>query len=172
MDAEDFMAASVLAFFGIWLSIYSEILLSSLFVIELFVIFLMIILSAGILYLIYTGRSSAWLLLGILFAAAAANSIIVYFELRMLLMLASSLAINLIGMAFCFSRAPGRDEKESEMPEEPPEPVIKLDESDLIDHIDYEAPAKNKKAESRNSKSGKPAGKGRKSGKPKSGKRK
>ena len=79
MDARGFIAVVMLVFLSLWGALYLEAGLNSYYVAELFIIFLMIIASIGILYAIETKKKWAWHSLSAFFVIALANSALLYF---------------------------------------------------------------------------------------------
>ncbi len=127
MGGKDFIAVLVLAFLSLWLAVYLETGLESYFVLELFVILLLIILSTGIFYGIVSGKKWAWHALSFFFLAVLINCTLVYIATSNKPIFFFASFINLAGFIVGASRAirtrgvDNQNNKQSQI-EMPPKP--------------------------------------------------
>ena len=105
MGGKDFIAAVLIVFLSLWSALYLETSLKSYFVLELFVIVILLIVSAGILYAIFTGKTWAWNASAVFFLAGLINSIFLYFGTRSVSPFLIALFSNLAGLALAGSNS-------------------------------------------------------------------
>ncbi len=153
MDGKDFIAVVLIVFLSLWGMLYLEADLVEYFLLELFVILLLVIIASGILYGIATEKDWAWSAMTAFFAFALVNTVIVFMATRNTTPFFLTLFVNIVGFTLCAARAvslevipgstgmPAPDEREEQIPDLPPMPVYHIDESDLIDHVEVEPEA-------------------------------
>lgn len=166
MEAKDFITALVVVFLSLWGALYLETGLSAYFVLELFVILLLVLAATGILYGIASGKEWGWHALFAFFIVSIINSTAVYSSAKSVTPFALTLLANFGGILFIVSRKPGRFSPEEQGYKGTR--LYHLDESDLVNHLEtYEI------GDSYAAKTGKTAGrKSRKSPKKKAKKKK
>ncbi len=153
MDGKDFIAVVLVVFLSLWGMLYLEADLVEYFLLELFVILLLVIIASGILYGIATEKDWAWSAMTAFFAFALINTVLVFMATRNTTPFFLTLFVNIVGFTLCAARAvnlevipgntgmPAPDEREEQIPDLPPMPVYHIDESELIDHVEVEPEA-------------------------------
>jgi hypothetical protein len=150
MGWRDFIAVVLIVFLSLWGMLYLEADLARYFLLELFVILLLVIIASGILYGIATEKDWAWSAMTAFFAFALINTVLVFMATRNTTPFFLTLFVNIVGFILCAARAvklevipgnsgmPAPNEREEQIPDLPPMHVYPAKESDLVGHIDVD----------------------------------
>ena len=165
MGWRDFIAVVLIVFLSLWGMLYLESDLVEYFLLELFVILLLVIIASGILYGIATGKDWAWSAMTAFFAFALINTVIVFMATRNTTPFVLALFVNIAGFVLCAARAVSFEfipastgmplpNDEGQIPDLPPMPVYHDDidnkpedriyhvaESELVGHVEAEPAA-------------------------------
>ncbi len=138
MGGKEFIAWVMVVFLSLWSALYLETGLENYFVLELFVILLLIIISVGILYSLAAGKEWVWGALLIFFAVSIINSILVYLEAGNTTPFMLALFVNIAGIIMAVSKHPNISLTD-DAPAMPTSPVYHVEERDLISNMEFES---------------------------------
>ena len=147
MARKEFTTMVLIFFLSLWGALYLESGLAEYFVLELFIILILVISAAGILYGLALEKDWAWASVSVFFIASLANCIFVYIFAGNTTPFVVLSAINILGV-WAGATKIGINLQDSRIPELPPMPeaydsvpeerIYRIDESDLVSHIDVD----------------------------------
>ena len=128
MKGMDFIGIVLLFFLSLWSALYNESAMDKLFLLELFVILMLIIMCFGITYALFSERKWAWHSAAGFFLIALVNCVFVFYFTNEKVPFAVSLFVNIAGLGTSFVKSSGDllGGKSFQKPRMPPKPSVIL----------------------------------------------
>ena len=107
MKRMDFIGMVLLFFLSILSTLYSESAMSRYFILELFIILILIIFSFGVAYALFLGRKKAWYSATLFFGASIINCLFIFYATREKAPFALCLLANAAGLGISIMNSSG-----------------------------------------------------------------